>query len=268
MNDVWIKDIMSQKFLNSDSSRIIMLKAMIKDGIIHGAYKKSDIMEYIYRVYSDYEDLRNVHPDARIRNIKRYGIPDVKYLLDDALKIWQEYAANNVLVYDERYIYIRDVEDSGVELAKLTKQICDMLARKYFSLDIREPLELKYQICEDDSDLEVFGTSLFRNRVFEDIQYCPLCEEIDTEKLRVVHILPARLCSSTDELIDKNNGLIFCQDHAKEYVQGCFRFEENGFVRNINSTTVNEKMHLAIQIKNRRRREYIVRYSNAVGRIE
>lgn len=237
-----------------------MLRAMVKDGKLYGAYKKSDIMEYIYRVYSDHEYIREIHPDARIRNINRYGISDIRYILEDALHEWQENATNNTLLCDERYIYIKDVNESGEELAKFTLQLSNMLLKKYFSIDVKDPVYLQPSVCVDDGDIEVFGKSLYRNRVFEDVQYCPLCEEIDTNMLRVVHILPSRYCESDAELLDKNNGMIMCLEHAEDYLNGRFWFEENGFVYNKDSDIVNEKMHLAIQIKNRKRREFISRY--------
>lgn len=260
MNDAWLKDIMSQKFLNSDLSRIIMLKAMIKDGVLYGAYKKAEIMEYVYRVYMDYEYVRAIHPDARIRNIQRYGISDIRDVLENALNEWHENAVNDVLIYDERYIYIKDVGESGKELAKFTKQLSEMLLKKYFSIELKEPLKIHSDLCRDDEDMDVFGTSLYRSRVFEDIQYCPLCEEVNTDLLRVVHILPAMYCDTIAEILDKNNGIILCQNHAEEYLKGKFWFKENGFVKNNGSAIVTEQMHLSIHVKNRARRNYISKY--------
>lgn len=268
MNDAWIKDVIAQKFLNSDITRIIVLRAFVQTGVLCGAYKKSTIMEYVYRVFSDYEEIRSIHPDARIRNINRYGITDLKYVLETALKEWQEYAINDVLVHDERYIYLRNIAENEIELGKYTLQLSNMLLKKYFAIELHEPLTVKTDYCKEDWNLETFGQSLYRNRVFEDIQYCPLCEEVDTNMLRVVHILPACFCEQEEELIDKNNGLILCKYHAKDYVDKKFYFEENGFARNICSSLVSNKMHLAIQIKNRQRREYIRRYKVALIRNE
>ena len=188
MNDAWIKDIMSQRFLNSDLSRLIMLRAMIKEGVLREVYKKSDIMEYIYRTYSDHSNTRDINPDPKIRNIKRYGLSDVKYVLDNALKEWSEYAVNGILVFDERYIYIKEIDDSGYQLATLTLQLCNMLQKKYFSISIENPINLNPDECIKDYDMNNFGKGTFRDRVFEDMQYCPLCEETRTNLLRAVHI--------------------------------------------------------------------------------
>lgn len=259
MNDLWIKDIMTQKFLNSDITRLLMVRGMICDGALKAVCRKSDVMEYVYRVYTDCEDIRRVNPDSRIRNIKRYGISDVKDILDTAISEWKSYANNNCLLDDDRFIYIQGV-DNEYEMGKYTQQVVTMLSKKYFELELGEPLVIDVDICREDGDLVGFGKSIYRNRVFEDVQYCPLCEEVDTEQLYVVHITPSKYGLSDDEIVDKNNGLIMCKEHAEEYLAGKFCFRENGFVKNISSETVTEKMHLAISIKTRRRRAYLKRY--------
>lgn len=251
---------MTQKFLNSDITRLLMINSMICDGALRGVCRKSDIMEYIYRVYTDYEDVRKINPDSRIRNIKRYGIADVRDILDMALTEWKNYANNNCLLDDDRFVYIQDIDDE-LEMGKYTQQVVTMLSKKYFGLEIKKPISLDVSKCRDDNNLQEFGKSIYRNRVFEDIQYCPLCEEVDTEQLYVVHIMPAKYCTSDDNILDKNNGLIMCHDHAIDYIDGKFCFRENGFVKNINSDSVSERMHLAITVKNKYRREYIKKYS-------
>ena len=44
MNDLWIKDIMTQKFLNSDITRLLMIHSMICDGALRGVCRKSENM--------------------------------------------------------------------------------------------------------------------------------------------------------------------------------------------------------------------------------
>ena len=254
MNDKWIKDIMTQKFIDSDIGRLIMLRAFVKDGKIYSSYRKKEIAEYMYRVYSDYKEIREINPDIKIRYINRYGISDMKYIIDNALEQWKENATNDVLVWDERYIYLKDVENEDQSLAKVTIQVCEMLQKKYFTVELKEPINLNYIDFIEDQNLDVFGKSIYRDRVFEDVQYCPLCEEINREKLYVVHILPAEFCEE-EEIVDKNNGIILCKEHAKDYMTRKFWFKENGFVSNNGSVIVNEKMHLSIQIKNRERRK-------------
>ena len=166
---------------------------------------------------------------------------------------------------DDRFIYIQGIDDE-LEMGKYTHQIITMFSKKYFGVEIKSPIKLDVNLCREDDNLQIFGKSIYRNRVFEDMQYCPLCEEVDTEQLQVVHIVPARYCLSDEEIFDKNNGLIMCREHAIDYLQGKFHFLENGFVKNINSDIVSEKMHLAISVKTRKRREFLEKYCRIVNR--
>lgn len=255
MNEKWIKDIMSQKFLNSDITRLIMLRAFVQDKVLKGVYKKTEVLEYIYRVYSDNESIRILNPNVIIRHINRYGVSDIKDILELTIDEWKNNAPNAVLFDDERFIFLRDVDESP-EMGILTYQLCDMLNRKYFTEQLKEPKILDLEVCKQDTNIVTFGKSLYRNRVFEDLQYCPLCEESNIEDLYVVHILPAKYCTDND-LCDKNNGLIMCSDHSKDYISGNFVFKENGFVKNIRSSIVHPAMHLSVSVKTPKRREYI-----------
>lgn len=260
MRDLWMQDIMMQKFLDSDSTRIILLYALTSSNEIQPVYKKRNILEYIYRTYSDNSQLASVNPNAKIRNIKRYGLSDIKGILEQALDEWKTYAQNQILFSDDRYIYISIEENNDNKaLAKYTLQVTKMLQKKYFSMIFDTPHQLDLDVCKKDSDIEKFGKSLYRNRVFEDIQYCPLCEETNIENLVAVHILPAEYCQLDEEIVDKNNGLIMCREHANDYLQKKFVFKENGFVENIGSQIVDNYMHLSLEVKNKKRRTYIKR---------
>ncbi len=258
MKDLWMQDIMTQKFLDSDATRIIMLYAITNKGI-KKIYKKIEILEFIYRTYSDNKELANINPDIKIRNIHRYGLLDIKGILNNAIEEWKSYAQNGVLNSDERYIYLNICEEDLNSLTLYTKRLCKMLEKKYFDIEITPPKDVSIVECRNDSDLNSFGKSLYRNRVFEDVQYCPLCEETHIENLYVVHILPEEFCEDF-EVIDKNNGLIMCKQHAIDYLQKKFLFNELGFVENIKSNIVDERMHLSLEIKNKERRNYIRRY--------
>lgn len=265
MKDLWIQDIMTQKFLDSDVTRIIMLHAMTVHTELLCCYKKKCLLEYIYRTYSDNPQLASINPDVRIRNIKRYGILDIKGILEQALEDWKNYATNGVLEYDDRYVFLKiEKDEDNKQLAKYTLQVAKMLQKKYFNLVFDSPHEIPIKICKNDMSMEIFGKSVFRNRIFEDVQYCPLCEEVCIDNLYAVHILPAIYCVNDEELTDKNNGLIMCSEHASEYINKKFIFKENGFVENINSSTVKSNMHLSLDIKNRNRREYIKRFYEIV----
>ena len=76
--DLWMQDVMSQKFLISDITRLILIDGLCADGIFKRITPKTLIYEYVYRVYSDYDIAAKSNPDIRIKNIKYYGIRDIK----------------------------------------------------------------------------------------------------------------------------------------------------------------------------------------------
>ena len=257
--ETWMQDLMSQKFLSSDVTRLIMIYGLTNSGTLQRANKKTELIEYIYRVYSDYEDTAKANPDIRIKNIKYYGVSDIRYILDRALNEWMNYAPNGVIQHDERYIYINLDSTFLISAVNPTRMVADMFMKKYFAFSFSDPFELSIEECRNDTDMQCFGVGIFRNRVFEDIQYCPLCEETKLSELVAVHLLPAKHCLDDEQLVDKNNGMIFCKEHAHLYLDNKFVFRENGFVKVLKPCGLSEKMHLGISVKNQKRREYLRR---------
>lgn len=253
LNNLWIKDIMLQKFIESDYTRIIMLSYFCSQNLMNKVICKKNVLEYIYRVYSDYPEIAKKSNYLKINKINRYGLIDIAFVLEKALSDWDFYQEHNSLTYDDIYIYLNITESQ--EVLSITKNVVNMLKKKYCNVFFGEPKEIKLLDFENDN-LEISRQGIFRNRVFEDIQYCPLCEEIVTENLYSVHIIPKTLCSN-DELCDKSNGLVMCKTHMNDYVMGKFYFDERGFVKNISSNVVNEKMHLGLAVRNDCRGYYL-----------
>ena len=85
-------------------------------------------------------------------------------------------------------ILFLSIEDYSAESANLIKTVCTTLFQKYYKRKLI-PVD-DYVSCKllNDRNLEEFGNSLLKNLIFEDIQYCPLCEETDKEKLVAVNI--------------------------------------------------------------------------------
>ena len=244
----WIQDIMQQKFLDSDLTRLIMLNFFVKDDTLKTKYLKYDLLTYIYRTYMDNDSLSSINPSIKVKNIRKFGVTDFKDILDKALFEWDKYASNTTLQYDDLYLYIVIDASDGATIVNNTKKVIKMLNRKYFSITIESPKEITESDIYNDNKNGLFYSGLFKDRVLEDIQYCPLCEETDLTKLCAVHILPMDSCNSS-EIIDKNNGILLCEEHAKEYIAGKFKLDDNGYVINNCSSIVNEKMHLNIQVK-------------------
>lgn len=255
MSDLWFEDIMLQNFINGDATRIIILFALTSDNEIKHAYRRKEILEYVYRTYVDNIELRNCNPNYKIREICKFGLNDIDDVFNNALIEWQSCQKNNSLLFDENYIYLNNISIDESTI-KYTRKLALMLNDKYIKVKFSDPVTINKEILIDDKNLDVFGQSKYKDRVFEDIQYCPLCEEIDREKLRVVHILSSCNCND-NELYDKNNGLIMCEKHANDYNNHDFYFDEKGYVHNVKSLIIEKNMHLSQKILNGKRKEYI-----------
>lgn len=68
----------------------------------------------------------------------------------------------------------------------------------------------------------------FRNNLLVEFDgKCAICEINKKELLYASHILPYSKCSSVNEMIDYNNGLLLCVNHDELFDKGFISFDEN-----------------------------------------
>lgn len=248
----------------TNPSRLIMITFFIKNGSLNNRYRRLDVLEFIYRTYIDNPEVASRNSNIMIRNIGKYGLSDISGVLEEALYEWKADAPNDILSYDSKWIYL-DVDITEQGLVSSIKTVINMLYKKYFKCDILFPQELSYDILSKDTNLDEFGKSVYRNRVLEDMQYCPLCEETLLSNLFAVHIVPSNKCKDSEDLSTKDNGILMCREHAEAYLSGEFSFNDLGFVCNCSSSVANEKMHLSFAIRSSGRKKYLSRLNNLVG---
>lgn len=262
-SNVWYQEIMTQKFSafpNKNLIKLIIVYSLLNNGKLNGKTLKNETLEYIYRFYIDNTEEAKYNPSLLIRNIHKYGLDDIIPVLDEALFSWKDDFPDGCLNYDKNYIYL-DIEnvDSDPTLFTMTKKILDMLYTKYAKEEFDYNPNFNNDSDFNSDDLSIFGSSRFRNRCLEDIQYCPLCEESDLSKLLAVRILDKSKCSNGD-LTDKNNGIILCENHAKLYKEKKFKFNARGYlIINENNDLLDYRMHLSQKVLNEKRREYIIK---------
>lgn len=261
MNQLWFEDMMKQTFNEEicfNPTKLIILDYISNNDSLKTVYLLKDIIEYVFETYIDNPDIAEQHPSYIVRKIGTYGIKDINDIVKDALTSWERDATNNILSFSDNYLYLNMDEKEFEEVGKNTQLLCKMLYKKHFKDDIPKPKVLLPEITDmDDKEIEIFGKSLYRNRVLEDIQYCPICEETDINKLVVVHIVNKSMGADQDEILDKNNGLIFCKKHAMAYNQNKIEFNELGFVSKDEVDDVEFGMHLSFAIRNKKRKEFL-----------
>lgn len=268
MDKQWIQDIMNQQFTVGtfvNPIRLIMVTYLVQSPISNRVSRYS-ALEYIYRTFADYKDIAERNPNIMIRNIHNYGLSDISASLDEALYDWCADAPNHVLSYDKRWIYL-DVDPMDETIERSTMQVVQMLYKKYFKMPVLVPMELRAADVEDDIDLEKFGKGIFKRRVLEDMQYCPLCEETRQNNLYAVHIVPNSVCTELEQRADKANGLLLCKEHARAYINQEFYFNSAGFVAETNNEDIDCRMHLSFSILSKRRKRYLQTYEELMNKI-
>lgn len=259
MNKKFIQDIMSQKFTVgtfANPTRLILLSFFLEGPELLQVYKRQSALEYIFQAYIDNPEIANRNPNVMIRNIGKYGLRDISPVLEEALFEWKSDAQNDLLSYDDNWIYLGwAVEEETLRNLVLTVQ--NMLYRKYFKISPIIPKVIHEEEVLADTDLDIFGKSIYRNRVLEDIQYCPLCEETLLSNLFAVHIISSSKGAKGEDLCTKYNGLLFCREHAEAFIKGEFSFNASGFVCKCTTNAANEKMHLSFNICSPSRKKYL-----------
>lgn len=261
MNQMWFEDMMKQTF-NEDicfnPTKLLILDFISYNNEIKSAYSLKELIEYVYEVYIDNPKIAEQHPSYMIRKIETYGVNDIRIVVEDALGAWIRDAINDILSFSDNYLYLKLDENDRDDIGKNTQRLCKMLYKKHFKGDIPRPRDLLTEIVGlDDKNIELFGKSIYRNRVLEDMQYCPICENTEIENLVVVHILNDSMGADETERTDKNNGLIFCKKHADAYNNREIEFNELGFVSKDEVDDVEFGMHLSFAIRNKNRKYYL-----------
>ena len=271
MNQLWFEDMMSQSFHEDicfNPTKLIILCYLSKDGIIHENYKLIEMTEYVYQTYIDNKDIAEKHPSYMVRKIRTYGIKDLREHVKDSLISWSKDAKNQILHFNDSIVWLDlDLSDS-VDIAKNTARLSRMLYKKIFMGTLPEPHSILNEVeVQDDHDLNTFGKGKFRDRVLEDMQYCPLCESIDINILYGVHIVDKAMGATPEELCDKNNGLLLCREHAEHYLNGKFHFDERGFAHEVECCGIEKGMHLSFSIRSAERKQYFKRRMNLVEKM-
>lgn len=254
---------MSQKHYEDlcfNPSKLFLMQYLANSNPITSVHKIRDFQVFLYRIYADNPEIAKKHPSYIVRNLGKYGIKDLEELVNDTLDSWVRDAKNGVLIKGADSFAVQvDIADSD-DVTKNTYRLCKMLYKKLYSGNLPEIQDSDKEIINlNDEDIATFGNSAYKKRVLEDYQYCPICEELDTEKLYCVHILSKKHGATENELCDKANGLLFCKKHAEQYIQEKFYFDELGFAHNIDESDVEIGMHLSFSIRTPARKKYLMK---------
>ena len=262
MNDNVIKDIMVQNYRFDnyyDPTKLFIFLSLTYSNELSDKYLVLDIAKSVYRLFISNLNMAKSNLNITIRNIQKYGIIDiVPHIISTINQIIREQVNGSFKLIGD-YLYV-NFDEKSESASKMISLVCNTLFKKYYKKEII-PIN-DYKECQflDDKKIDEFGVSSIKNLIFEDLQYCPLCEETNKEKLYVTHILLKNESNNELDSINKNNLLLMCKDEWIDYVNGLFYFDEFGRVVNNGSKNVNNRMRISQSLLNNERKEYIKKH--------
>lgn len=262
MNENWFKDIMVQKYQCDnyyDPTKLFLVLALTEENKLKQRYTIKEISQYIYRYYVANDEIATHNFNITVRNIKKYGINDIISFVEASIKQWiKEQKYNSILLQDS--IVILNLEQYDQFTLQLSRTMAATLFQKYYKANIKYIDKYNDLLALNDLDVSSFGMSRLKRKIFEDVQYCPITEETKYENLCVVHILPFCESKNKDDMLDKDNMMLFSKEIAKEYNEKLFFIDVFGRVINNGSLIVNNKMRISMNLMNEKRREYVKRH--------
>lgn len=263
MNEKWYKDLLVQKFQFDafyDPTKLLIVCSLLNDGVAKKTYTLNEITTSIYRYYVANPDVARHNINIVIRNIHKYGISDIIPHTVAAINQWMREQTYGSFSFAGQVLYW-NLESYDNDVVNRTKQLVNMLFQKYYKIKLNEWNDLTHVSYINDADIEAFGNCALKQRLLEEYQYCPFCEEIDISKLRVVHIVSSSEGITEEEARDSNNTLLMCKDAAMDYMNRLFYIDRFGRVHNTGSLLVSNNMRLGIKLLTNARKEYLERHS-------
>lgn len=261
MNENFYKDIMIQNYQADnyyDPTKLFVVLGMLAENKLKEQYSIYEITKYVYRYYLSNYEIAKHNLNLSIRKITRYGISDIMSVVENSIKQWMREQKHDSIKLINENVYL-SIDDYSEKAAELTYKVCQTLFLKYYKVKLQPMCDYSGIMVLDDKDVESFGKSEIKKLIFEDIQYCPLCENTQYDTLYATHILLNDDGLSDNERITKDNLLLMCKEEMEDYVKGKFYFNEFGKVVNVSSNVVSEKMRLSQRLMNRNRKGFIKR---------
>lgn len=182
-----------------------------------------EFTKYIYRFYSDVEEIRNQHYDKMIQNTYHFSPFDFLDYCKTYLKNLEEIGLLK-LSYDTFEIqYPFNSEQDFESNLDLFNSLVSTMSIKYSGANITSYSSI---IGENEyADKKIFyqGERVF-NRVLEKRNYCFICNNYDIENLVVV-----RLTDGETNQFDANNYILLCHKHANLFLTDELEIKKNGY---------------------------------------
>lgn len=256
----WLDEVMGQNInasLGKDYTRLAFNFFFINYNLFENTLNFNNLCSFIYRFYIDNSRFAQINPSPLIKNIKHYKPSDLKEYIYEQIMIWKK-NQNSLLRCNREIVKIDGNILLNKEFYNKYVFVIKMLFKRYlkeeFFYDDRNFEKIDIELSNVEY-LKCMKESRLRNRMFEYINYCPLCDEIDDEKLNAIHI---NYIKELNNIYDIDNIMLLCDKHCNLYLNGYFKFKENGYIEILRDNKfLDSRMHLGIGLLNLKRKKYI-----------
>ena len=189
------------------------------------------LCRYVYRFYVDNPVYAKQNSSILVSNLNHYFVVDLREYVMDQMQIWMK-NGNSVFLCDGTTVFINPKMPTVKEQeSKMLDKVIESLSMRNFKKIVNYSIEIEglsekifYGNTDFDVYCDVINSTRFSKRAFEDLNYCPCCEETNLSKLQAIHLDFSR------EINNTTNSIVLCKDHAWLYYNNYFRFSKSGRV--------------------------------------
>lgn len=248
---LWHEELLSQTFPhteNVDITKLLIIYYILEYNSFNVLIKKEDINKYIYRFYIDNPELALKHPNSIVKNIYKYGVEHIEFLLDNALYSWENDFNDGALQKVDNNVILKIDSNDYNLIHSSTKKIANFLFKKYTSLTFNYQSTLAELSEMKENDLFKINESRMKNRVLETHQFCVLCDSISYNDFKIVP-----LNKNIKDYSNSYNYVIVCNTHYHLYDQKYYDFDDRG---KIIIYKKDENLNIAMRVPHKLMKKY------------
>lgn len=179
----------------------------------------------------DNKIFRELNPNKIIQKLFKYTPDDIYDYCSFQLDIARN-TIPSLMVMDKSNYYFKTLEDNITKDVFLSrfKLVVNAMLIKYLNMpNYWYTQELTLNEINLAIEAQNLKNSRIFNRALENINYCFICDTLDTELLEPVSLTPLENCNDSIK-INMLNYIVLCSKHAKNYNEGIIKINKYGYL--------------------------------------
>jgi len=194
-------------------------------------FSVSEFSTYVFRFYMDNTMFRELNPNKIIQKLFKYSPTDIYDYCSLQLDIIRN-TMPSLIKLDKSNHYFKTLENNITKEVFLSrfKLVINAMMIKYLNMtNYWYTQELTLNEINLALEAQNLKNSRIFNRALEIINYCFICDTIDTEQLEPVSLTPLEKLNDSVKL-NMFNYIVLCSNHAKNYNEGLIRINKLGYL--------------------------------------